>query len=216
MLKLKKNGLILASVTSFLFACTATQTADPIVSNSDAAPPKLIKAAETVTSSIQSKLLTLEMIMADPDWMGRQPTSAYWGDDSQSVYYQQKQIASPILDLWEKPINEKGKGNKVELTQLHLHDYNSRILNQTKDLAAWVFEGNIFVKSLPNNKVKQLTKDNKQPNNLVFLNDGRLSFQSGDAIYAIHPEHGLYEQLVSWQFADEPSQRIILPSSSSN
>jgi dipeptidyl aminopeptidase/acylaminoacyl peptidase len=205
MLKLKKNGLILASVTSFLFACSATQTADPIVSNSDAAPPKLIKAAQPVTSSIQSKLLTLEMIMADPDWMGRQPTSAYWGDDSQSVYYQQKQLASPVFDLWEKPINQKGNGNKVELTQLHLHDYNSRILNQAKDLAAWVFEGNIFVKSLPNNKVKQLTKDNKQPNNLVFLNDGRLSFQSGDAIYAIHPEHGLYEQLVSWQFADEPT-----------
>jgi dipeptidyl aminopeptidase/acylaminoacyl peptidase len=205
MLKLKKNGLILASVTSFLFACSATQTADPIVSNSDAAPPKLIKAAQPVTSSIQSKLLTLEMIMADPDWMGRQPTSAYWGDDSQSVYYQQKQLASPVFDLWEKPINQKGNGNKVELTQLHLHDYNSRILNQAKDLAAWVFEGNIFVKSLPNNKVKQLTKDNKQPNNLVFLNDGRLSFQSGDAIYAIHPDHGLYEQLVSWQFADEPT-----------
>jgi len=205
MFTLKKNGLILVSVTSFLFACSATQTADPIVSNSAAAPAKLIKAALPVTSSIQSKLLTLEMIMADPDWMGRQPTSAYWGDDSQSVYYQQKQLASPVFDLWEKPINEKGKGNKVELTQLHLHDYNSRILNQTKDLAAWVFEGNIFVKSLPNNKVKQLTKDNKQPNNLVFLNDGRLSFQSGDAIYAIHPEHGLYEQLVSWQFADEPS-----------
>lgn len=205
MFKLTKNGLIVASVTSFLFACSATQTADPIVSNSDAAPPKLIKAAKPDTSSIQSKLLTLEMIMADPDWMGRQPTSAYWGDDSQSVYYQQKQLASPVFDLWEKPINEKGNGNKVELTQLHLHDYNSRILNQAKDLAAWVFEGNIFVKSLPDNKVRQLTKDNKQPNNLVFLNDGRLSFQSGDAIYAIHPEHGLYEQLVSWQFADEPT-----------
>ncbi|MFT4807101.1 MAG: dipeptidyl aminopeptidase/acylaminoacyl peptidase [Paraglaciecola sp.] len=205
MLKLKKNGLILASVTSFLFACSATQTTDPIFSNTAAAPPKLIKAAQTVTSSIQTKLLTLEMIMADPDWMGRQPTSAYWGDDSQSVYYQQKQLASPMFDLWEKPINQTGKGNKVELTQLHLHDYNSRILNQTKDLAAWVFEGNIFVKSLSDNKVKQLTKDNKQPNNLVFLNDGRLSFQSGDAIYAIHPEHGLYEQLVSWQFADEPT-----------
>ena len=209
MFKLKKNGLILACVTSFLFACSATQSADPNVSNSDAPPQTLIKAALPVTNSIQSKLLTLEMIMADPDWMGRQPTSAYWSDDSQSVYYQQKQLASPVFDLWEKPINEKGKGkgngNKVELTQLHLHDYNSRILNQSKDTAAWVFEGNVFVKSLPNNKVKQLTKDNKQPNNLVFLNDGRLSFQSGDAIYAIHPEHGLYEQLVSWQFTDEPT-----------
>ena len=121
MFKFKKNGLILACVTSSLFACSATQSADPIVINSDAAPQTLIKAALPVTSSIQSKLLTLEMIMADPDWMGRQPTSAYWSDDSQSVYYQQKQLASPVFDLWEKPINEKGKGNgnKVELTQLH-------------------------------------------------------------------------------------------------
>ena len=55
------------------------------------------------------------------------------------------------------------------------------------------------------NNLKQLTKDNRQPTNLVFLNDGRLSFKSGNAIYAIHPDKGLYEQLVSWQFADEPT-----------
>jgi dipeptidyl aminopeptidase/acylaminoacyl peptidase len=205
MFKLNKKGLLLASVTAFLFACSATQTDIPIVSKDDLAQPTLIKATQPITTSNQSELLTLEKIMADPEWMGRQPTSAYWGDNSQSVYYQQKQQASPLFDLWEKPLNEKGNGNKVELTQLHLHDYKNRILSQNKDTAAWVFEGNIFVKNVADNKVKQLTKDNKQPNNLLFLNDGRLSFQSGDAIFAIHPEKGLYEQLVSWQFSDEPT-----------
>jgi dipeptidyl aminopeptidase/acylaminoacyl peptidase len=205
MFKLNKKGLLLASASTFLFACSAIQTADPIVTQPEAAQPKLIKPTQLITTNTESKLLSLEQIMADPDWMGRQPSFAYWADNSQSVYYQQKQHASPLSDLWMKPIDQKGNGFKVELTQLHLHAYKNRILNKNKDTAAWVFEGNIFVKNLADNKPKQLTKDNRKPTNLVFLNDGRLSFQSGNAIYAIHPEQGLYEQLVSWQFADEPS-----------
>jgi len=205
MLKLNKKGLLLASITSFLLACSATQSADPVMAKVDAVQPKVIKASPAITTNSQPTLLTLEQIMADPDWMGRQPTSAYWADNSLSVYYQQKQQASPVSDLWHKSRNEQGNGNKVELTQLHLHAYENRVLNQNKDTAAWVFEGNVFVKNLANNELKQLTKDNKQPNNLVFLHDGRLSFQSGNAIYAIHPEHGLYEQLVTWKFANEPT-----------
>jgi dipeptidyl aminopeptidase/acylaminoacyl peptidase len=204
MFKLNKKGLILASATSLLFACSATQIAGPIVNKADAAQPKLIKAVKSTSTNTQSILLTLDKIMADPDWMGYQPTSPYWADNSKSVYYQQKKHASPVSDLWEKPINKAGNGTKVELTQLHLHAYKNRVLNQKEDTAAWVFEGNIFVKNLVRNTLKQLTKDNRQPDNLIFLNDGRLSFQSGNAIYAIHPEQGLYEQLVSWQFKDEP------------
>ena len=217
MFKLNKKGLLLATVTYFLFACSAIQNNDQDndrndernneqkVSKAEVLQPRIIETQQSITASPETALLTLEQIMADPDWIGLQPTSAYWSDDSQSVYYQQKKHASPVSDLWQKSISKKGNGNKIELTQLHLHAYKNRILNQNKDTTAWVFEGNIFVKNLAGNKLKQLTKDNKQRNNLVFLNDGRLSFQSGDAIYAIHPEHGLYEQLVSWQFSEEPT-----------
>jgi dipeptidyl aminopeptidase/acylaminoacyl peptidase len=205
MFKLNKKGLLLVSATSLLFACSVTQIADRVEGQAVMAQPKLIKAVESTTTNTQSPLLTLEQIMADPDWIGRQPTSAYWSDTSQSVYYQQKQQASPLSDLWEKPINEKGNGTKVKLSHLHLHAYKNRILNQNEDTAAWVFESNIFVKNMADNTFKQLTKDNRRPTNLVFLHDGRLSFQSGNAIYAIHPLRGLYEQLVTWQFADEPT-----------
>lgn len=205
MFHLSKKSFLLVSTTTLFLACSATQTSEPDVNNINATAPQPLIIKATPTTAAQSEQLTLEQIMADPDWMGRQPSSAYWADDSQSVYYQQKQQASPLSDLWEKAINEQGNGRKVELSQLHLHAYKNRILNQNQDTAAWVFEGNIFVKNLANNTLKQLTKDNRKPNHLVFLDDGRLSFQSGDAIYAIHPVHGLYEQLVSWQFADEPT-----------
>ncbi|WP_339720219.1 prolyl oligopeptidase family serine peptidase [uncultured Paraglaciecola sp.] len=205
MSKLNKNGLILTSVACFLMACSATQTSEPLSAKIAEVTPTVIKASQSNVVSKQSDLLTLEKIMADPDWMGRQPTSAYWSDNSQSVYYQQKQQGSLESDLWERPLKGAGNGTKIDLSKLHLHAYKKRVLNHNKDQAAWVFEGNIFVKNLSNNKLKQLTKDNRQPNNLMFLTDGRLSFQSGNAIYAIHPEQGLYEQLITWQFADEPT-----------
>jgi dipeptidyl aminopeptidase/acylaminoacyl peptidase len=205
MSKLNKKGLMLASATTLLFACSATQIADPIVNQADVSQLKPVKAYQSITSNTESERLTLEQIMADPDWIGRQPSSEYWADDSQAVYYQQKQKASPLSDLWIKPLDQKGNGIKVELTHLHLHAYKDRILSKDEEFTAWVFEGNIFVKNLAENNLKQLTKDNRQPTNLVFLNDGRLSFQSDNAIYAIHPDKGLYEQLVSWQFADEPT-----------
>lgn len=205
MFTLNKTGLLLASATSFLFACSVTQTASPIASTAEVEPVKRIEVVQSITSNVQSKGLTLEKIMADPDWMGRQPSAAYWSDNSQSVYYQQKRLGSLLSDLWTKPTNGQGNTSQVEISQLHRHAYKNRILNQNKDTAAWVFEGNIFVKNLTNNKLKQLTKDNRLPHNLVFLHDGRLSFQSGDAIYAIHPKQGLYELLVSWQFGEKPT-----------
>ena len=204
MSKLNKNSLILASATYFLLACSATQTSAPKLTKVEAVQPKVIKASQSIATNKQPNVLTLEQIMSDPDWMGRQPTSAFWSDNSQSVYYQQKQQGTLETDLWEKTLSEKGNGNKIALSQLHLHAYKNRVINHKKDMAAWVFEGNIFVKNLANNNLKQLTKDNRQPYNLVFLTDGRLSFQSGNTIYAIHPEQGLYEQLITWQFADEP------------
>ena len=205
MFKMKNNGLIIASATTFLFACTATQTTNPIVKSVEPTETKILKARPSKVASSSSTLLNLEKIMADPDWMGRQPTSAYWGDDSQSVYFQQKRQGSPLTDLWQKSVKETGNGNKIALSQQHQHAYRNRVLNQNKDLAAWLFEGNLFVKDLNTMSIKQLTKDTTSRSDLMFLNDGRLSFRSHNSIKAINIENGLYEQLVSWKFAEKPT-----------
>ena len=43
--------------------------------------------------------LTLEKIMADPDWIGPPVRDAYWSADGRVVYYSLKRVGSPIVDL---------------------------------------------------------------------------------------------------------------------
>ena len=41
--------------------------------------------------------LTLETIMADPDWMGAAVSQPYWSADGKSVYYSSKRKGSMIF-----------------------------------------------------------------------------------------------------------------------
>src|SRR6202035_5402816 len=43
--------------------------------------------------------LSLEKIMADPDWIGPAVRDAYWSADGRAVYYSLKRSGSPIIDL---------------------------------------------------------------------------------------------------------------------
>ena len=43
--------------------------------------------------------LTLEKIMADPDWIGQPVKDAYWSADGRAVYYSVKRAGSQIVDL---------------------------------------------------------------------------------------------------------------------
>src|ERR1700710_2430041 len=43
--------------------------------------------------------VTLEQIMAAPDWIGNPPERPYWGAEGRSVYYEQKRPDSEIRDL---------------------------------------------------------------------------------------------------------------------
>ena len=44
--------------------------------------------------------LTLEQIMADPDWLGNPPEDAFWGADNQTAYFEQKRQGSSLKDLY--------------------------------------------------------------------------------------------------------------------
>src|SRR5512135_2363916 len=38
--------------------------------------------------------ITLERIMADPDWIGNSPEDPYWSDDGSAVYFFKKRLVS--------------------------------------------------------------------------------------------------------------------------
>jgi len=214
MLSYTTRKLVSVMLVSVLWSCAATQTATPSLTPEHSKTFAQNSTVNTPSSIIsQNKAgvpsqLTIEAIMADQDWLGNEPSKAYWRDDNQGFIYQRKRQGSPLSDWWITELSSASttpaEATKMRLDQQHLYAYQDAVMSHDKRYKAWTYAGNIFVKTLSSGEVKQLSRDNQQPSNLQFLLDGRLSYQVGNAIFSLELRTGLRDKLASWQFADEP------------
>lgn len=149
--------------------------------------------------------LTLEKIMANPDWIGNAPQSAYWGMGSNQIFFLKKQEGTEVRELWSIRPGVDSDAQLVDLEHMHQFSHSAAVYNLERTQAAWLYANNIFVQQLDSGLVKQLSKDNEARTNLSFLLDGRIAYQVDDAVYAVDPHSGMTELLVSWHYADKPS-----------
>lgn len=208
-----KNTLLVIFSTCLL-SCSATQNTSTTGergknTNQSAHSPALKTNFKVIDSQSTQKLsdfklLTLEKIMSDPDWIGRQPEKPYWSLDGKSIYYSQKRLGSPIKDLWNQSLELSQPPTKVPLQDLHIHSLEQTIYNSEKSMVAWIFENNAFVKDLKSNQIHQITRNSGNVRNLQFLTDGRLSYLSGYTFYAVDISSGFTEELASWTFSEKP------------
>ena len=80
-------------------AATSTETAAP------ASSPQAFQVPLAQPPQV-SQALTLNQIMANPDWMGVFAKEAYWSDDSQSVLFARQASASPLRSYYQQGIND--------------------------------------------------------------------------------------------------------------
>lgn len=166
-------------------------------------------ASETITTTSARQVnteapITMTQIMADPDWLGRSPESAYWSWDGRHVLFDRKRGGSPQRDRFIRALTEGGNGAVVALSELHQHAYANGVFNADRSLKAYIFERNIFVLSTDTGSVMQLTRDSANKSDVQFLADGRLSYRSGNDFYAVNLANGFTEQLASLQLQDAP------------
>ncbi|MEP4889644.1 MAG: prolyl oligopeptidase family serine peptidase [Aliiglaciecola sp.] len=201
--------LIISTITSSLLACSGIQTsespAETNLSNSDSVSTAIYQTVKQQAPYVgdSNEALTLNKIMADPDWIGREPQSPYWSLDGESYFYSQKREGSVVTDLFQQSLSSK-TASLVPLAQYHEVAYKNKVFNQSRDKAAWIFKQNIFVQYLSSGEVIQLTRSAQYRSSLQFLTDGRLSYRSYNKIYAINTDSGITQQLVSWEFKEAP------------
>jgi hypothetical protein len=123
--------------------------------------------------------LTLEKIMADPDWIGAAVRDAYWSVDGRAVYYSAKRSASPIVDLHRIDLAD-GKDAVVEPKQMADAD-GAAIFDRAGKRAAFVRNGDIFVRDVAGGRLTQITRSAQNEALPQFSADGRLlSFRVGN------------------------------------
>src|SRR5690606_14829142 len=148
--------------------------------------------------------LSLEQIMADPDWLGRQPEEAHWSLDSQQVYFERKRAGSELRDWYSRPLTDTGNGSLVPLSQLHQIGSAQISFNADRSMQAYVFEGDVFVRRATDGDLTQLTRDTAVQNSAEFLLDGRLVYREGWSWYAHDLATGQRIELVSLKTEDKP------------
>ncbi|UJF21754.1 S9 family peptidase [Shewanella sp. OMA3-2] len=190
------SALTLALVSGCSATAQAPQTSATLTNNVSvkiplAQPPKAEQA------------LTLNQIMANPDWMGILAQDAYWSDDSQSVYFSRQADRAPTRDYYQQSVGQT-VAQKLSLNQLHLADQKNAVFNLDRTQKAYIYQGNLFVKDLTDGDIKQLTKQNEAISGVRFLSNGDIAYWQGNNIFRLHQASGLTEQIANIQMANEP------------
>ncbi|MBU2924710.1 prolyl oligopeptidase family serine peptidase [Colwellia sp. 1_MG-2023] len=205
-----KLNLIAAVLSISLVACASTEDTTKTSSTSLKSPATVLSPTSNsgdVTNNnevITLKKITLEKIMSDPDWFGRAPESWYWGDDSNTIFYKQKQLGNPLRDLWVKNLGSGSQAQQVSLSELHkVADSNAKS-NSDGSLEIYSFEGNVFVKNVATKSVKQITYTSANESDALFLTNGKIAYRIDNVFYAHDLVTGQVVELANLQMAEKP------------
>ncbi|QFU24416.1 prolyl oligopeptidase family serine peptidase [Shewanella eurypsychrophilus] len=195
---LRNSGLSIVAL-AVLAGCSAT-------GNQTQVTPQVNRASSQVVLATPPQVnqgLTLNQIMANPDWMGLLAKGAYWSDDSQSIYFARQAHASSIRDYYQQGIEEVA-ASQLALNKLHLADQQSGVINKDKTRKAYIYQGNLFVKDLVSGEVSQLTRQNAAVEGVRFIANGDIAFWQADQVFRIHQDSGLFEQIANIKMTAAP------------
>jgi len=137
-----------------------------------AAVPASIVPPEKAAVDSGRQLITIEKIMADPEWMGAAVKDPYWSADGRAVYYAAKRRGSPIVDLHRIDLNDR-KDQVVEPNAAAAADA-AAVFDRAGKRAAFARNGDIFVRDLPGGRLRQITRTPQNEAVPQFSADGRL------------------------------------------
>ncbi len=151
--------------------------------------------------------LTLEQIMADPDWIGNPPENPYWSDDGRTIYYERERhgVGRNPRDLFRLDL-ASGKTARIEPAERGKVDApGDRSLDRKKKVYAR--QGDIFVKDLTTGAVRQLTRTPAEESDPFFLADGkRVGFYRDDQPFIYELASGLLLQAADLRLEKDPAK----------
>jgi dipeptidyl aminopeptidase/acylaminoacyl peptidase len=155
----------------------------------------------------EAPALTLEQIMADPDWIGNAPENPYWSDDGRAIYYQRERDGEGTnpKDLFRLDF-ATGKAVRIEPAERGKADApGRRSLDRKKKVYAR--EGDVFVKDLATGQVRQLTRTPAEESAPFFLADGkRVGFYRDKQPFIYDLGTGLLTQAADLRLEKDPAE----------
>jgi dipeptidyl aminopeptidase/acylaminoacyl peptidase len=153
--------------------------------------------------------VTLEQIMADPDWIGNPPENPSWSADGRAVYYEQKRQGSERRDLVRLDLADLASGTArvVPPADKGTADPTTGDWSLDRKWKVYAREGDIYLKNATTGAVRQLTRTAEAESDPRFMvGDGRVSFRRGNDFFAVDLASGLVVELADLRLEKDPAK----------
>ena len=164
-------------------------------------PPALVSAQP-------AQPLTMQQIMADPDWIGGGVEQAWWSWDGTQALYLRKRDGATIRDLWRVPVADGAPLNapvnvgNAERTKL---DAPQPVFDATRTRMAFARNGDMFVRDLRNGALTQLTRSEAQESRPQWSRTGGLVWRVDNDWFRWTAADGV-TQAANVQTVDDPGK----------
>ncbi len=148
--------------------------------------------------------LTLEQIMADPDWIGAPVEDAWWAWDGQRVQYQLKRDGATIRDTYQQAIEAcpepcrggNASGSRVDGAARADLDGSNPVYDAPRARMAFVRNGDVFVRQLQNGALTQITRSNDANAQPQWSSDGGLVWRVKNDWYRWTARDGVHQAAI--------------------
>ncbi|WP_115529438.1 MULTISPECIES: S9 family peptidase [Xanthomonas] len=126
--------------------------------------------------------LTIEQVMADPDWIGPSVDQAWWQWDGKQVQYLLKRDGSPVRDTYRQGIDGAAADRVADTARAGL-DAADPSYDASRQRMLFARNGDIFLRDLRSGALTQLTRSNEVESRPQFASDGGAIWRAGNNWY---------------------------------
>jgi dipeptidyl aminopeptidase/acylaminoacyl peptidase len=149
-----------------------------------------------VPATAATPALTLEQVMADPDWIGPPVEEAWWAWDGRSVQYLLKRDGQTIRDTWQQTSDGNGAAVRVDGADRAQLDAAQPAYDNAHARMAFIRNGDVFVRDLRSGLLTQLTRTDAEEALPQWSSDGGLVWRVGNAWYRWAADRGVQQAAV--------------------
>lgn len=156
--------------------------------------------------------LTLDRIMADPDWIGPPVEDAWWSWDGRNAQYKLKREGTTIRDTFQQPIQacaepcrSSGVAVRVDGAARANLDAADPVYDAQRTRMAFVRNGDVFVRDLRSGALDQITRSNDEETRPQWSNDGGLVWRVGNDWYRWNARGGVAQAAIV-KAQDDPAK----------
>jgi dipeptidyl aminopeptidase/acylaminoacyl peptidase len=157
--------------------------------------PSAAFAQATSVAPTNANALTLQQVMADPDWIGPPVEDAWWAWDGRHVQYTLKRDGATIRDTWQQAI-DGGTAARIDGAARADLDASDPVYDPQRARMAFVRNGDVFVRDLRNGMLTQVTRSNDDDALPQWGDDGGLVWRVGNDWYRWTAAGGVHQAAI--------------------